>query len=175
MTKANLNRRGVLAVATTALAGSAAAVPTLAGTSHPDAGLLALEQPIEAIAARLRAATKVMNAAEAVVEARRPPRPEAPAPCPGPDALANLEEQRRRFTAWLVEGRRLMVDCGYDEAEERVSDLETELDRALWPVREVAATTLEGFRFKARMARHDPTLAEVIVRDLLSLDATGAG
>ena len=134
MTKANLNRRGVLAVATTALAGSAAAVPALAGTPHPDAGLLALEQPIEAIAARLRAATKVMNAAEVVVEARRPPRPEALAPSPGP-----------------------------------------ELDRALWPVREIPATTLDGLRFKARMARHDPTLAEVIVRDLLSLDATGAG
>ena len=174
MTEPNVNRRGVLAVATAALAGSAAAVPALAGTPHPDAGLLALEQPIEAIAARLRAATKVMNAAEAVVEARRPPRPGALAPSLGPDALADLEESRREFTVWLVEGRRLMVECGYDEAEDRVSELETELDRALWPVREVAATTLDGLRFKARMARHDPTIAEVIVRDLLSLDAAPA-
>ena len=175
MTKANLNRRGVLAAATSALAGSAATAPALAGTPHPDAGLLALEQPVEAIAARLRAATKVMNAAEAVVEARRTLRPQTLAPSPGPEALADLEEHRPQFTAWLVDGRRLMVECGYDEAEERVSELETELDRALWPVREMRATTLEGLRFKARMARHDPTLGEVIVQDLLSLEATAAG
>lgn len=175
MTESNLDRRGVLAVAAAALAGSAAAVPALAGAPHPDAGLLSQEPTVEGIAARLRAATKAMNSAEAVVEARRPLRPEALAPSPGPEALADLEENRRQFTAWVVEGRRLMVECGYDEAEERVSDLEAELDRALGSIRQTPAKTLDGLRFKARMARHDPTLAEAIVRDLLSFDATAAG
>ena len=198
-TKAHTSRRTFLrGTAAAAVAAPIMALPAVAASSA-EAELFALEPKIAEMANRSAKAGKAADLAlNAVYEwLKRNPEPEYRglicttssrrlcATTEGDHDFATffgntvIEVRRRkdfkgddlaaRKRLWSRRKLDAVRNAGLAEADEAFGEIDSELVDALQPFFEIPATTLDGLRLKARMAQHDETLPDIIVKDLLAL------
>ena len=174
-----LSRRSALAGALPALAAltipAAAAMSSLASSASPDAALLAKAPGLEALLAEWKAALHDHSVAERAYFDERPVNPvfdiERHISMPPEEQLAHQRQWSVRVAAHKAEIARLRLKYDVDELDRRANRIGDEAMNRLAEVSEHRATTIEGLKFKARMAKHDEDVTASVIEDILALRA----
>ena len=170
-------RRGFLRGTFPALAAvaAAAALPSLAWAACPDAELLAKGPDLEALLAEWNAALHDYSVAQRTYFDERPLDPvfdiERHISMPPEEGLAHQRQWSVRVAAHKAEIAGLRLKYDVDELDRRANRIGDEAMNRLAEVSEHRATTIEGLKFKARMAKHDEDVAASMIEDILALNA----